>query len=216
MCDATFGVKYLLLNIGHRRETFLMWLLAWSIKSLLLKAAVRHIWALLLRQGPWWSDQMENKRCHVGEKYQPTRKTDLLLSLNATSCLKCKWNQSAKGALSCFPFVIFILIITRSCGGLHPPPPPHALEKGIPHILTRLELKLCCSSKPAQAKMVIGEFLCLLLWTLSCVISVVIIVVVRHSVILWLPKNKANLAFRWEKEDKGGWQRSEPCLEWGN
>lgn len=65
------------------------------------------------------------------------------------------------------------------------PPPPSCPRKTrnpcILQILTLLELKLCCRSKPAQDKMVIGEFLCLLLWTSSCVISVVIIVF-RHSV----------------------------------
>lgn len=89
-------------------------------------------------------------------------------------------NQSATGALSCYPFVI-IIIITSSCGA---PPPSCPAKNGNPCILqivTWLELKLCCRSTPAQAKMVIGEFLCLLLWTSSCVISVVVIVVVRHS-----------------------------------
>lgn len=90
-------------------------------------------------------------------------------------------NQSAKGTLSCFPFVIIIIIITRSCGA----PPICPGKTGNPcilQILTQLELKLCCRFKPAQDKMVIGEWLRSLLWTSSCVISVVFIAVVRHSV----------------------------------
>lgn len=163
-----------------------MRLLAWSIKSLLLKAAVRHIWALLLRQGPCWSVQTGNKRCHVGGKYQPTRKTVLLLlSLNAISCLNCKWEPVSQGSPQLFSFC------HNHHHHHHPHPqlwrPPLSSCPGktgnpcILQILTWLELKLCCRSKPVQAKMVIGEFSCLLLWTSSCVISVVIIIVVRHS-----------------------------------
>lgn len=59
--------------------------------------------------------------------------------------------------------------------------------------------------------MVIGEVL------VFAVVDLLLyfILIVRRWFIL-STESKANLTFRWEEEDKGDWQRGEPCLEWGN